>query len=334
MLLAGVLLLVFVGAVVAAVAPGVFDEDDRPGSVSTSIQEVDLEAGEVSGGSAELVSITRLWSDSDVEEDVRLVVRATSTETGLLEDESNVSVDRLHGGRETEVRVPVVVDRMGGYELDVVLYIDDDRASERTVRVSGVGSLTPAHLESDVGFHDFYGLPSTEFSVSDAAGGSVDLEVSTYLSNSGDSSEEVEVRVKARQAESNILASEARGEVTVQPTTTEAVDATLTVPDGYNYYLDAEIWSNGNVVDTHRTVANLDPTREIDVNVTERDVGLEIEDFEEDEELRRLREERQRLAEQRDSEPDEAQPGFGVAAALAALLAFAAAVKVAGGGRR
>ncbi len=332
-LLAGVVGVVFVGVVVAAVVPGTFDEDDRPTSVDVQLQEVDVEEGELTGATAEIVTVARIRSSSTVEDNVSVVVRAQSTGTGLLEDESTQELDRLEGGRETEVRVPVVVPRSGGYELDVVVYVDGDRESGRSVRVSGVESLKPEHMDSDVGFHDFHVLPSVEFSVA-SAGDTVDLDVTSYLSNAGDTSESVDLVVKARQAESNIVADTARTTVSVPATRTEPVDVSLSVPDGYNYYLDAEIWSDGNVVATHRTVANFDPTREIQANVTERDVGLQVEDFAEDEEVRQLREEREELQQQMDQtsgEPE--QPGFGAAAALVALLALAVATRTRGDDR-
>ncbi len=317
LLLAGVVALVFVGAVVAAVAPGVFDEEDPPGAAQIMVEEVDVEPGEVTGGSAEIVTVSRLWSTDTVDGDVSVVVRARSTDTGLLEDESTHELEEIVGGEETEIRVPVEVERSGSYEFDVVVYTDGERASERSVRISGVESLTPEHMDSDVEFHDFYILPSMEFSIAEA-GDHVELDVTSYLSNAGDTVESVDLMVKARQAESNILADETQTAASVSPTETEAVDTTLSVPDGYNYYLDAEIWSDGNVVATHRITANLDPTREVEANVTERDVGLEVEEFEDEEQ--RFREERRELEEQLDGEPEEATPGFGVFAAAAALL--------------
>lgn len=332
-LLAGVVGVVFVGVVVAAVVPGTFDEDDRPSSVDVRLQEVDVEAGELTGATAEIVSVARIRSRTTVDDNVSVVVRAQSTRTGLLEDESTRELDRLEGGRETEVRVPVTVPRRGGYELDVVVYVEGERESERTVRVSGVEALKPEHMDSDVGFHEFFVLPPVEFSVA-SAGDTLDLDVTSYLSNEGDTSESVEVVVRARQAESNIVADTARTTASVPPTRTEAVELSLSVPDGYNYYLDAEIWSDGNVVETHRTVANFDPTRRIDANVTERDVELQVEEFAEDEETRRIREEREELQQQMDQasgEPD--QPGFGAAAALIALLALAFVARRKGGER-
>jgi PGF-CTERM protein len=90
---------------------------------------------------------------------------------------------------------------------------------------------------------------------------------------------------------------------------------TLTVPAEYNYYLDAVLWKDGTIVASTRAAANLDPTETISVNQTRRDVGLQVEDF------------------QRGSGDDgdgprptetpgsgASGPGFGVPAALAALL--------------
>jgi hypothetical protein len=84
-----------------------------------------------------------------------------------------------------------------------------------------------------------------------------------------------------RQAESNIVAARETLSVSdIAPGETVAPNTTVTVPAGYNYYLDAVLRKDGVIVDAARSAANLDPQERIEANTTVRDVGLRVEDFE------------------------------------------------------
>ena len=90
--------------------------------------------------------------------------------------------------------------------------------------------------------------------------------------------------------------------------------AEVTVPSDYNYYIDGVLRKDGVIVDTVRTTVNLDPSEQLSVNETRRDVDLEVSEFE-----------RERRAETGDGaemagESDSATPGFGIPVAALALL--------------
>jgi hypothetical protein len=92
----------------------------------------------------------------------------------------------------------------------------------------------------------------------------------------------------------------------------------VTVPSGYNYHLDALVREGDVVVDTARSVANLDPTERVEANVTVRDVGLRVEDFERTDDERAPQPRRTTRAEG-------GHPGFGLPAAATALAIAAIA---------
>jgi PGF-CTERM protein len=93
----------------------------------------------------------------------------------------------------------------------------------------------------------------------------------------------------------------------------------VTVPDGYNYYLDAVLRKDGVVVDTARSAANLDPTRTVSTDETEESVEFAVSDFESD---------RGRNEAPTDETGASVQtPGFGPVAALVALLVAALGVR-------
>jgi PGF-CTERM protein len=203
------------------------------------------------------------------------------------------------------------VAREGGYRIETVLYKDDRRVGAVATAVRGVGTVQTG---GQVGFHRFdAGLPSIQYSVADVGSDRTALDISTYLTNHGaEQSGPVSVELIVRQADSNIVAS--RTTVSsdgIDPGETVTPNATVTVPSGYNYYLDAILRKEGTIVDTARSVANLDPQERIEANTTVRRIGLQVEDFE------------------RTDSPDPpsqttgGQPGFGPVVAVVAFLAAA-----------
>jgi hypothetical protein len=323
LLAGGIALLVLLSALVLAAVPGAVashEDDGRPGALR--IQEMTVATGSVTGENATLAADTRLQHRGGNSENVTVELRAVSLETGMVEATSTSEVGTVAGNREEAVEDELTVPREGGYRLEAVLYADGRRldAGHKTVR--GVGALEPPYARSDVGFHRYRAtdIPTVEFSVADVEGDRVRLNVSAALTNTGDDPESgFRLVLKARQADSKVLADEASIRVDeFAPGRTATPSADLTVPDGYNYYLDAVLWRDGVVVDTARAPANLDPEETISVNETRRDVGLEVSDFE--------REDGRDRADREPRETDAggataSQPGFGLAVAALALLA-------------
>jgi PGF-CTERM protein len=226
--------------------------------------------------------------------------------------------------REVTARGNLTVEREGGYRIETVVYEDGRRRLTGTTEVRGVDTLTPAYAESTVRFHRFDAdLPSVQYHVEDVDDNRTTLTVSTYLTNGGDDAAgDLRLVVQARQADSNIVADEAEVDVgAIRPGRTETPTAELTVPTGYDYYLDAVLWKDGVIVGTARSAANLDPTETIDVNATRREVGLRVGEFEPDEEP-----DEDAPAPERTPTPSASSgPGFGVVAAVIALLGALAA---------
>ena len=321
-LLAGGALLVVALALVSVVAlPGALatpEEDVRPSVVR--IVELPVSAGPVTGGTATLSVDTRLAHRGGPSENVTVLLRAVDAESGLVATTRTLEVGTVTGEQEVSVEGNLTVAREGGYRLEAILYQDGTRVDSGSKTVSGVGSLQPPYARTNVGFHRFgdTDLPPVEFTIADVAGNRTTLNVSTYLTNEGDDAESgFRLVLKARQADSGIVATEESIPVgDLDPGRTATATALLTVPSDYNYYLDAVLWRDGVVVGTARAAANLDPTETISVNETRREVGLEVSDFERGD----------GAGGAPDRTPAETptgagQPGFGVLAALFALLA-------------
>ena len=344
LLSAGVALLV-VGAVAVAAVPGALDDpratDDPDLPTEVSIADVAVQPGEVGGATTELDVTVGLQHRGAVAENVTVRYRAIDADSGLLADQTTVDVgdvetdlgdvagdDRaaMREAMETSSERPVEgtleVERSGGYRLETVVFVDGERRVERSTRVDGVSALTPSYADSHVGFTDGNVWPTLTVSVVDADDGTATLELAASVTNRGDAaSDAVDLRLLLRQADSNVVADDAEVTVgSVRPGRTDTVTATVEVPDGYNYYVDAALWDDDVLVDETQSVANLDPQERIAANETVEDVEFSVEEFAEEDaaDAPPPRPEEEEVA-----DTGEDAPGFGVVVALFALLAAA-----------
>lgn len=318
--------LVLASMLVAMVVPGALAGPDV-GDTRVSLDEVTFSSGEVTAETVTLTTTAYLEHRGATSEDLSVRVEVTDPDSELEVTTSEVSVEPVSGDREVMVPVNVTVPREGDYRIEVLLYSDGQRLESITRTVSGVGDLRPPERHSPVTFHRFDrypsadALPPVQFSVESVEDDEVTMEVRTYLTNvRGRETDGLEVEFVLRQAESNIVADRERVEVgEIPPSQTATPSATVTVPDGYNYYVDVILWQDGVIVDSTRGAANLDPGTSLEVNDSEADSGLQVEDFESDDAEGDGDDRNQATP---TAEPEES-PGFGVVAALAALVAAA-----------
>lgn len=268
----------------ATLAPGVLaspDEDDpvRPGPVR--VEEVAVAHGDVGGATAELRLHARIDHDRNPTDNVTVRFRAYDTESGLLAVERTVDVGTLRGDASVPVNASLRVDREGGYRLETTVFRDGRRVDRSTTEVQGMEALTPAYAETDVRFTESDVVPPLAVSVDAVDGNRTTLRVAASLTNAGDApSEDLRVELLFRQADSNLVADRTSVDVGgIRPGRTTDAAATLTVPANYNYYVDAALYKDGVLVDSARSVANLDPRETISVDETEREVEFSVGDF-------------------------------------------------------
>ncbi|MDZ7688837.1 MAG: hypothetical protein U5J64_08985 [Halobacteriales archaeon] len=325
-LILGAVTVLVLGSILAVALPTGMDEEPQPPG-EVSVTDMDLSLGEVTGETVEFEVVPRLSHSGGVSENLTVVVRATRTSTELLASEEETEVGRLEGNGETEVEVPVVVEREGEYVFDVVVYKDDRRVSTASRRIEGVGSVQPEYAESGIAFFSFPLQPSIEYSIG-SVGSDVELRTASYLANRGNDAEEVSLAVEARQADSMIVADRQEVSVTIPAGSVQRIPAELNVPDGYNYYLDATAWKDDNIVATHRNVANLRPNENIEVNREEGGGSLRVTDFESEELQDQLEQQESTESEEEREEEAEGQPGFTAVVVLFSLVVFAVARKI------
>ena len=311
---------VVVAALAAVLVPGAItdpsaDEPVRPGP--TQVVDMPIAPGEIGGEAATLRVTAQLRHRGNPAPNVSVLFRAVGTQSGLVETTRRVPVGELGDDGERSVTTNLTVERAGGYRIETVVYSGDDRLDTAARTVSGLGALTPAYARTTVAFTDEAALPPLSVAVEAAGENRTTLQVSSSLTNRGDTpSPPLRVALTLRQAESNIVAARTGVDVgTIQAGRTASPAASVSVPAEYNYYVDAVLYSDGVVVDTARGAVNLDPSETLSVNETRREVSFEASDFEGGS----------------GGGPSGSgtetplsgggQPGFGVGAALVALLA-------------
>ncbi|MFC7202289.1 PGF-CTERM sorting domain-containing protein [Haloferax namakaokahaiae] len=328
LLAGGAIGIVAIALVTALVVPGVLADptDDgpvRPGRISVS--EVTIAAGAATGETATLDIETRIEHGGNPTDNVSVLVRAIDEESGLRMATEQVSVGNLTRDGEVTAGTNLTVPREGGYDIDVILYRNAERVDTAQQRIRGVEAIKPPYLRTNTEFTESEALPPVSFSIAEAGDNRSTLDVGATLTNTGDTpTDDLSVRFVLRQAESNIVASQSTVDVgEVGPGRTATVETPVTVPNDYNYYIDAVLVRDGVVIDTARGAANLNPTRTISVNETTEEVELEVSDFEDsdttsgDDDYRT----------EESGATQTGTPGFGPVVALVALCASVLALR-------
>ncbi|MFC7136554.1 DUF7490 domain-containing protein [Halobaculum litoreum] len=319
-LVAGAAVVLLVALLGVAVAPGVLANPDaeeftRPGRVSIA-ESPAITPTEVDGATATLRLDARIGHGGPPTDNVTVRYRAYDAESGLLVAETTTELDELTGDRSVPVNTSLRVPREGGYVIETVVFRDGQSVDGDRTEVSGLEALG-----TEVRFTRSDAVPPLAVSVASVDGDAnrTTLSVAASLTNGGvEPSGDVRVEVILRQAESNLVA--ARGATTVGdigPGRTADATTELTVPSEYNYYVDAAVYRDGVLVDTARSVANLDPTETIAANETRREVEFEVGDFADDD----VSDERRDTPAA--TETGASAPGFGPAVALVALAGTA-----------
>lgn len=326
-LVAGALLAVVVATVVTAAAlPGALADRTAPtpdGDIR--MEEIAISATDVGGERLGLATDVRLAHSDGVSENISVELRAIDTSSGLVEATERVPVGAVDERGELSATATLRVERGGDYEIDAVVFQNGVRETTGTKRVSGTDALTPGYPENPVEFHRFANndFPTIEYQIAESIGNKTTLDVGTYVTNGGETTaDELTLVLQARQVDSGIVAAEQEVDVaSVGPSQTARPEAELTVPTQYNYYLDGVLYRDGVIVDTARASATLSPTEVAPEGETEQDGGLDVGDFESDDEDS-ADDERAPDGDRDDgaSSSDGGGPGFGVAIALLALV--------------
>ena len=239
------------------------------------IADIDISADRVTSANVLLNVTTYIENRGDRSGDARLLLKAFDMESGLLVDQETVAVGSLLKQKTKSASQVVKVDRDGGYRIEVVLFEDDQRIDQETMKVSGIGDLTPNVY--DIGLR----IPEMDFLVKNVTDSRVTIGVDLYLTNEGSTtSEDLQVLIKAREVNAGLLADKtwiSTGEIKKETTFIRSAD--IVVPDDYNYIVEALIWKNDTIVERGEGVVQLNP--KIYISEKEKVVSedIDVEDF-------------------------------------------------------
>ncbi len=265
LLLAGILLL-------SVISCGCIRDFERS---ELRIADIDISKERVASANVLLNVTTYIENRGDRSGDARLLLKAFDLESGLLVDQETVTVGSILKRKTKPASQVVKVDRDGGYRIEVVLFEDDQRVDQRTMRISGIGDLTPNVY--DIGLR----IPEMDFLVKNVIGSKVTIGVDLYLTNEGDiTSEDFQVLIKAREMDAGLLADKTWISTgVIEKETTVIRSADIVVPDDYNYIVEALIWKNDTIVARGQGVVQLNPRRTIPEKEKVVSEGIEVEDF-------------------------------------------------------
>lgn len=265
LLLAGILLL-------SVISCGCIRDFERS---ELGIADIDISPDRVASANVLLNVTTYIENRGDRSGDARLLLKAFDMESGLLVDQETVTVGSILKRKTKSESQVVKVDRDGGYRIEVVLFEDEQRVDQRTVRISGIGELTPTVY--DIGLR----IPEMDFLVKNVTGSRVTIGVDLYLTNEGDiTSEDFQVLIKAREMDAGLLADKTwitTGVIKKETTVIRSAD--IVVSDEYNYIVEALIWKNDTIVERGQGVVQLSPVRYVPEKEKVVSEDIEVEDF-------------------------------------------------------
>lgn len=244
------------------------------------IHAVDVSAPEVRSGSVTLLVNTTLTNRMGPAEDVLVAVRAFDSGTGLRLDVGEQEVARIGSETTMTVEVPMRLDRATGYRLVVAIFQQDLLIQEHTLRISNVDALEPNVFETGLRIAGMdFEVASLQREENQTT--QVQIDAATYLTNEGTGpSRPLELQLKAREVSTGLLADSHRTPVdAIAVEETVPVSVTLSVPDGYNYVVEAVLWDDQIIVGRGQGNVQLLPTFE---KPADTDIVVEqpnVEDF-------------------------------------------------------
>ncbi len=222
------------------------------------IDRMDVAATAVDVATIHLDLTIRVTNTGGTSDTLHAEVRSIDTTTGFLENTSRAAVGQVGAGESANVTIPLALPKSDGYRFDVNIWEGDKNIAGRSLGIRNVKALPVSSHETDLVF------AGMDFLVRNLTGRDVAIEVAAYLTNEGArDSTPVRLQIKAREADTSLLAREADLNVGAIPSgATHRFDATLTLPDGHNYLMEAVLWQGDIIVGRGDGAVQLLPTFE------------------------------------------------------------------------
>jgi hypothetical protein len=239
------------------------------------IRDVDLKPLKVTTSRVTFAAILLIDHYGNTSDDATLILKVIDRETGLLENEVTKELPVVTGEKTIEVSQEISVKREGGYEIKSIIMDRGKIVESGSVYIGGLEALVPEIRN--------VGLKVTEmdFSIENITGDTITVTVSLYLENIKDEpSPNLSILIKARQAESNLIADSVWiSSGVVKPESTVVKSGTIYVPEGYNYVIEALIWNGDILIGEYNKALTLAPTKAIPEGIEVQPINIEVSKF-------------------------------------------------------
>lgn len=243
-----------------------------------SIREIDVKPVEVTSSFADINITAYINYRGSETENASMTIRAIDSSTKLLDSQVSATIPETNEEtteKTMKLSQNLKVDKNADYDLKILLFNNGSVLDSGSVSISGINLLIPESKNYPVN------MKNMDFIIGGVSAGRVTIKPNIYLENTGESSSEnLKILVKAREADSNILADRTSTETgAIDSEKTVIKEVQLNVPDGYNYMIVAELWKNDTLINSWERPILLAPTKTIPKESQEKKVKIEVGQF-------------------------------------------------------
>ncbi len=240
-----------------------------------NIRDVDVEPLRVTTAEVDLNITAYIDHWGGTSRDVKMITRAISTSTGLLEAEKTAALPTVEGRRTVKASQHLTLKRQGGYTIKLLLLSDGAIVEDGSFTINGLEGLEPASHKTDIQIEEI------DFTVRNVTGRKITAQTNLYLTNLGSTtSEDLKLLVKAREVNSNIIGDRTWTTTgNIPPEATVIRNVSLTIPAENNYIVDVLLWKNQTLTGRWQKTLYLAPTRIIPEEAREEKIKLNVSEF-------------------------------------------------------
>ena len=261
-----------------------FEEPSR-----LQISKIDIAKERVKSSFVELAVTTYIDNNGEKSDNASLLLKVYNIQTGLLEIQAQDDIGAVGKEKSASVVQHIELPKAGDYRIETVLYEggskikNNERYDYEYGKVVNSGEISIYDLKNlkpdihDIGIE----ISEMDFIVRDVDNGTVVIENDLYLINEGRTqSGNYSMLVKARELNAGLIADKVW--VTtghINPETTVIKSVKLTVPDNYNYVVEALIWNNETIVKRGEGIVQLNPSIKLEEKERIEEQQIRTEDF-------------------------------------------------------
>lgn len=240
-----------------------------------TIREVDVKPLDITDSFVDINITAYINHAGEKTNNASMIVRAINRDAGLLVSQGSTPIPETEFDKTILIYQNLRIDRDKNYELRIFLFDNGSVQDSGTINVQGLSILTPKSKDNKIV------MSNIDFIVGGVDASRVSINPDIYLENTGpEISKNLKLMVKAREADSNLLADKTTsetGEIKSEATIIKTVQ--LKVPDKYNYMVIVELWNDDILTNSWERPVLLAPTKTLPKESQEKRVNIEVSKF-------------------------------------------------------